>query len=115
MPTAFTPDGDGLNDGWRPESQWLNGTGTYLQGLPNATLVPGYRLEIWDRWGQCIWATEDPRAYWTGGIGGPGTASGTGGIGAGKHLVMPGVYTWVMHYPTSKGRERQTGKVTLVR
>jgi len=115
VPTAFTPDGDGLNDGWRPESQWLNGTGTYLQGLPNATLVPGYRLEIWDRWGQCIWATEDPRAYWTGGIGGPGTASGTGGIGAGKHLVMPGVYTWVMHYPTSKGRTRQTGKVTLVR
>lgn len=115
VPTAFTPDGDGLNDGWRPESQWLNGTGTYLQGLPNASLVPGYRLEIWDRWGQCIWATEDPRAYWTGGIGGPGTASGTGGIGAGNHLVMPGVYTWVMHYPTSKGRERQTGKVTLVR
>ena len=115
VPTAFTPDGDGLNDGWRPESHWLNGTGTYLQGLPNATLVPGYRLEIWDRWGQCIWATEDPRAYWTGGIGGPGTASGTGGVGAGKHLVMPGVYTWVMHYPTSKGRERQTGKVTLVR
>ena len=115
VPTAFTPDGDGLNDGWRPESQWLNGTGTYLLGLPDATLVPGYRLEVWDRWGQCIWATEDPRAYWTGGIGGPGTAYGTGGIGAGKHLVMPGVYTWVMHYPTSKGRERQTGKVTLVR
>lgn len=115
VPTAFTPDGDGLNDGWRPESQWLNGTEAYLQGLPNATLVPGYRLEIWDRWGQCIWATEDPRAYWTGGIGGPGTASGTGGIGAGEHLVMPGVYTWAMHYPTSKGRERQTGKVTLVR
>ena len=109
------PDGDGLNDGWRPESQWLNGTGTYLQGLSDATLVPGYRLEIWDRWGQCIWATEDPRAYWTGGVGGPGTAAGTGGIGAGGHLVMPGVYTWVMHYPTSKGRERQTGKVTLVR
>ena len=115
VPSAFTPDGDGLNDGWRPESQWLNGTGTYLQGLPDATLVPGYRLEIWDRWGQCIWATEDPRAYWTGGVGGPGTAANTGGIGAGGHLVMPGVYTWVMHYPTSKGRERQTGKVTLVR
>lgn len=115
VPSAFTPDGDGLNDGWRPESQWLNGTGTYLQGLSDATLVPGYRLEIWDRWGQCIWATEDPRAYWTGGVGGPGTANGTGGIGAGEHLVMPGVYTWVMHYPTSKGRERQTGKVTLVR
>ena len=115
VPSGFTPDGDGLNDGWRPESQWLNGTGTYLQGLPDATLVPGYRLEIWDRWGQCIWATEDPRAYWTGGVGGPGTAAGTGGIGAGGHLVMPGVYTWVMHYPTSKGRERQAGKVTLVR
>jgi len=115
VPSAFTPDGDGLNDGWRPESQWLNGMGTYLQGLPNPLLVPGYRLEVWDRWGQCIWATEDPRAYWTGGVGGPGTIEGTGINGGGAHLVPPGVYTWVVHFPTSNGRERKSGKVTLVR
>ena len=85
VPSGFTPDGDGLNDGWRPEGAWLNGAGTYLLGLPDATLLPGYRLEVWDRWGTCIWATEDPRAYWTGGVGGPGMAPGAGGIGAGQH------------------------------
>ena len=115
VPTAFSPDGDGLNDGWRPEGAWLEGAGTFIQGLPDPTLLPGYRLEVWDRWGHCIWATEDPRAYWTGGVGGPGVAEGTGGIGQGQHLVQPGVYTWVLHFPTSKGRERFTGTVTLLR
>ena len=115
VPSGFTPDGDGLNDGWRPEGAWLNGAGTYLLGLPDATLLPGYRLEVWDRWGTCIWATEDPRAYWTGGVGGPGMAPGAGGIGAGQHHAPPGVYTWVVEFPTSKGQERRTGRVTLVR
>ena len=115
VPSGFTPDGDGLNDGWRPEGAWLNGAGTYLLGLPDATLLPGYRLEVWDRWGTCIWATEDPRAYWTGGVGGPGMAPGAGGIGAGQHHAPPGVYTWVVVFPTSKGQERRTGRVTLVR
>ena len=115
VPSAFTPDGDGLNDGWRPEGAWLNGAGTYILGLPDATLLPGYRLEVWDRWGTCIWASEDPRAYWTGGVGGPGMASGAGGIGDGQHHAPPGVYTWVVAFPTSRGQERRTGRVTLVR
>ena len=115
VPSAFTPDGDGVNDGWRPEGHWLNGTGTYLQGQPDATLLPGYRVEVWDRWGACIWASEDPRAYWTGGVGGPGVSSVVNGVGQGQHLAQPGVFTWVVHFPTSKGRERRTGMVTLIR
>ena len=104
VPSAFTPDGDGLNDGWRPESQWLNGAGTYLLGLPDATLLPGYRLEIWDRWGTCIWATEDPAPLWTGGVGGPGMAPGRGRHrGRTAPRPCPGVYTWVRVFPTSKG------------
>ena len=115
VPSAFTPDGDGLNDGWRPEGAWLNGAGTYISGAPDPTLLPGYRVEIWDRWGTCIWASEDPRAHWTGGVGGPGMPQGAGGIGAGQHHAPPGVYTWVVIFPTSKGQERRSGRVTLVR
>ena len=48
VPTGFTPDGDGINDGWRPEGNWLNGAGNYIQGLPNGNILPGYRVEIWD-------------------------------------------------------------------
>ena len=115
VPSGFTPDGDGVNDGWRPEGHWLNGAGTYLLGFPDNTILPGYRVEVWDRWGTLIWASEDPRAYWTGGVGGPGTAEGTTSIGGGQHCAQTGVYTWRVVFPTSKGIETRQGKVTLVR
>ena len=115
VPSAFTPDGDGLNDGWRPEGHWLNGAGTYLLGLPDGSILPNYRVEVWSRWGECIWASIDPRAYWTGGVGGPGVSNKVSAVGDGLHLAQPDVYTWVVHFPTSKGVERRTGKVTLVR
>ena len=115
VPSGFSPDADGINDGWRPEGHWLNGAGTYIQGLPNNSILPGYKVEVWDRWGTVIWSSEDPRAYWTGGVGGPGTAAGTTSIGKGRHLAPPGVYTWRVRFPTSKGIEVRTGKVTLIR
>lgn len=115
VPSAFTPDADGLNDGWRPEGHWLNGAGTYLQGLPDDRILPGYRVEIWDRWGTLIWSSVDPRAHWTGGVGGPGTAPGTTPIGDGQHAVPAGVYTWRVRYPTSRGIQTAQGKVTVIR
>jgi len=115
VPNGFTPDGDGLNDGWRPEGAWLNGAGTYLQGYPDLSVLPGYRLEIWNRWGDLIWSTEDPRAYWTGGVGGPGTAPGVSTIGAGAHASPAGVYNWKVRFPTFKGIETRQGKLSLIR
>lgn len=49
-PNAFTPDGDGLNDTWRP------------------TVIGArrYSLEIFDRWGALRFSTEDPQQGWDG-------------------------------------------------
>lgn len=50
MPTAFTPDGDGLNDVWQPS-------------VRGARL---YELLVFDRWGQLVFSTTDPRSGWSG-------------------------------------------------
>jgi len=47
IPNAFTPDGDGINDLFRPE----------MLG------VVDFKLWIFDRWGKEIFYTEDPRGW----------------------------------------------------
>jgi len=47
IPNAFTPDGDGLNDLFRP----------VMQG------VVDFKMWIFDRWGSEIFYTEDPRGW----------------------------------------------------
>ncbi len=49
-PNAFTPDGDGVNDTWSPT----------VIGARN------YELEIFDRWGNLRFRTEDPKQGWDG-------------------------------------------------
>ncbi|MBV6406304.1 MAG: hypothetical protein GFGODING_03089 [Flavobacteriales bacterium] len=49
-PTAFTPDGDGLNDQW----------------LPVVIGARAYDLAIYDRWGTQVFHTLDPHAGWDG-------------------------------------------------
>lgn len=53
VPTAFTPDNDGVNDAWKPEF-----------GCP----VTKYALVVMNRWGEVVFATEDPDAHWWGQI-----------------------------------------------
>ncbi len=52
MPNAFTPNGDGTND-------IFTGVG-YLDGIRN------YRMEIWNRWGEQIFTSTDPKIGWNG-------------------------------------------------
>ncbi len=49
-PSAFTPDGDGLNDVW----------------FPVVIGARAYELAIFDRWGTRLFHTEDPKAGWDG-------------------------------------------------
>ncbi|MDD4209412.1 MAG: gliding motility-associated C-terminal domain-containing protein [Bacteroidales bacterium] len=56
VPNAFTPNGDGINDIFKPEM------------LEN--VKEGYVFEIFDRWGQKIFATTDTEEGWDGKIGG---------------------------------------------
>jgi gliding motility-associated-like protein len=49
-PTAFTPDGDGLNDAWQPSVMGAR----------------AYELVVLDRWGREVFRTEDPEQGWSG-------------------------------------------------
>ena len=51
-PSAFTPDGDLINDAWRPSFDCE---------------VEEYTLQIYNRWGGLVWTTDNPEEYWTGG------------------------------------------------
>lgn len=88
-PNAFTPNGDGFNDVWRPI--WIAN--------------PGARLEftIYDRWGGVLFHGESQDAAWD------GTAHGA--------LVPVGVYAWMgrAHDPHTGARSTSRGHILLVR
>lgn len=50
-PDAFTPNGDGLNDGWKP----------ICYGNTD-----GYRLTIFNKWGQRVFNSSNPNERWDG-------------------------------------------------
>lgn len=52
LPNAFTPDGDGLNDGYR-------GTGWF-------PFIDNFKMMIFTRWGEKVYETTDPQASWNG-------------------------------------------------
>ncbi|MFZ6052218.1 PKD domain-containing protein [Halocola ammonii] len=91
VPTAFTPNGDGVNDVWRIE-------GTDID--PN-----DFRLEIYNRWGEQVFVTEDKSEYWE------------GEHQHGNYYVPDGVYTWrlVAHSLATSDKKELSGTVTIIR
>lgn len=90
MPNAFTPNNDGLNDVFKP-------VGTF-QG------VSYYRLTIWNRWGEMLFESDDPKSGWN------GQRNNTG-----DHAI-PGVYAFVLEYINGLGeRKTEKGHCTLIR
>jgi len=87
IPSAFTPNGDGLNDIFRP------------------TLInfEDYRLVIYNRWGEKIFESDDSDFGWD------GTYKGA--------AVQNGVYSFVMRYKTTEDLQWQNvgGVVNVVR
>ena len=90
VPTAFSPDGDGINDRFFP----------VMQGVDRRY----HRFLILDRWGHILFDTADPDAQWSGNFpnGDP---------------VPVGVYVWKITGKDAYSGERldRTGSVTLVR
>jgi len=86
FPNAFTPNGDGLNDVFRPVSQG----------------VIKYELFIYNRWGELIFTTKDLAAGWN------GTVKG--------EPAKPDVYVWkaIGNFTNGRGFEI-AGDVTLIR
>lgn len=52
LPNAFTPDGDGFNDTFGP--------------LPGWRFIDHVEMEVYNRWGQLVFATQDPAVNWDG-------------------------------------------------
>jgi gliding motility-associated-like protein len=86
-PNAFTPNGDGKNDGFR----------ITLYGNEER-----YDLSIYNRWGQRVFHSEDPKRYWD------GTFNG--------RLCDPGTYYYSINAKCLTGHvEQKGGDVILIR
>jgi len=91
IPDAFSPDGDQTNDTFRP-----------LLDCPDGE----YSFEIYNRWGEKIFATNDPNAGWD---------------GTQNNVAAPvDVYVWVLRFGTLQNggqtlRQSEQGQVTLLR
>ncbi len=88
-PNAFTPDGDGINEGFRP----------FIMDQDERL----YRLTIFDRWGQPIWESTDPNKAWDGRMGG--------------EVIKSDVYVWKLETRDELDRlnHEYIGHVTLLK
>ncbi|MEX1189343.1 MAG: gliding motility-associated C-terminal domain-containing protein [Bacteroidia bacterium] len=91
IPSAFTPNGDGLNDFF------------YVKG---ENIDPeNYQLEIFNRWGELLFASKDPLAEWDGSV------SNTS--------ILPGddvfVYRVQLSWTNSFGVSEYQGTVTMIK
>jgi gliding motility-associated-like protein len=98
VPTAFTPDNDGINDGFRVET--------------NCPELDEFRFQVFDRWGELIWSTEDPEAPWVGqGIEGKAME--------GQHYIPDGVYGYRLFWKYGELGipiiEERTGHIHILR
>ena len=90
LPNAFTPNGDGRNDVFRP--------------VVHCTLRV-FRFSIYNRWGQLIYSTNKPGDGWNGSW-----------HNSGSRLAETGTYVWVLEYEGGEqaGLVRSSGTVTLL-
>lgn len=87
IPNAFTPNGDGKNEVFKP-----------LIPVP----LPGYRMQIFNRWGVLVFETTDTNKGWDGNASGQPQPSAT--------------YVYKINYKTPLGKEQQqSGTLVLIR
>lgn len=90
MPNAFTPNGDGQNDEFFGKG--------YLNG------ISGFKMSIWNRWGELVFETTDPNATWN------GRKRNTEG------LSPEGVYVYLVSFTGPRGEPYEyRGFATIVR
>ena len=90
MPNAFTPNGDGDNEGFFGKG--------FLYGATN------FKMAIWNRWGEQVFETTDPYEEWN------GRAQQTGGPSP------AGVYVYRVTFVGPRGQEFEyKGFATLIR
>lgn len=91
VPTAFTPNGDGLNDRFLPLGAFHD--------------VKSYQLDIYNRWGEMIYSSTD---YKSDEAGWDGTYNGK--------PVPSGAYVYKVKYRSADGQEyEKEGTITIAR
>lgn len=88
VPSAFTPNNDGLNDLFKPSVQCI---------------AKNYKFQIFGRLGNVVFSTSDSKKGWDGSIGAVGAENGT--------------YVWLLQYydASTKKTFRQKGTVILIK
>ena len=90
IPNAFSPNSDGLNESYGP--------------IFNCAASPGeYKFSIFDRFGQLVFQSNNPKTGWN---------------GKNREMLSPsGVYVWTLRYkrPGINGIVIKKGTVTLLR
>ncbi len=87
LPSAFTPNGDELNDGY---------------GISNDFIIEDFsRFEIFDRWGLKLFDALDKSETWD------GTYNG--------QTMMPGTYIYKIEYSCMESNFQKTGSFNLLR
>ena len=91
VPNAFTPDGDGVNDGFMMST--------------NIPVITSFNMLVFDRWGQVVFETNDPYNAWRGSYRNSGA------------ILATGVYAYRIQFEIAgvQARRELTGHVTLLR
>ncbi len=90
LPNAFTPNNDGLNDTFKGKG--------FFDGFKD------YKMNIWNRWGEKVYETEDPQIGWN------------GKNNNNQENSPVGVYVYTIEYTGPRGEMNQLkGHVTLIR
>lgn len=79
VPNAFSPNFDGVNDEFQATGRGID--------------LYAFDLSIYSRWGKLVFQTADPFESWNGGIGNDK-----------DHMVLRGVYGYVMRYSNIEGQ-----------
>lgn len=91
VPNSFTPDGDNLNETW--------GMST------NIDVITQFELRVFDRWGQVVFESENPREWWN------GAANNSG------EILKTDVYVYRIAYEIRQTEVKKElfGHVTLIK
>ena len=90
VPTAFTPNSDGMNDDF---------------GLTCACDLDKVQFNIFNRWGELVFESSEAQPQWNGQVNG--------------RVAQQGTYVWQLHAIVNEWPERRreirTGSVTLLK